>query len=183
MKMKTMNRIYIGCGNDRKEGYLHADVRPLDGIDYVCKAWEISQYISDADEIYSRHMFEHLTAMEGDKALRDWMVALKPGGLLHIIVPDMDFHCRQWLEAEWNETTIKEKWSDARHSFASIFGWQRECNPDLDDYNESYWDVHKSGYNARRMAYVLQRNGFENLDIQTVDQFHLVAKAIKPIGK
>ena len=175
-----MKKVYLGCGNDRKQGYLHSDVRELDGIDFVWQAWELSMHEKAFDEIYSRHMFEHLTAMEGEVALKDWFNALLPGGLLHIIVPNMDYHCQQWLNAEWNDTTIKEKWSDARHAFASIFGWQRECNPSQNDYNQSYWDVHKSGYNKRRMSYVLKRNGYVDIDIYVDDDIHLVAKAKKP---
>ena len=175
-----MKKVYLGCGKDRKQGYLHGDIRPLEDIDFVCQAWELSQHEQEFDEIFSRHMFEHLTAMEGESALKDWFSALVPGGLLHIIVPDMDYHCRQWLNAEWNETTIKDKWSDARHGFASIFGWQRECNPAQSDYNQSYWDVHKSGYNQRRMQYVLSRNGYVDIDISVQDDIHLVAKARKP---
>jgi predicted SAM-dependent methyltransferase len=175
-----MKKVYLGCGIDRKQGYLHSDVRELDGIDIVCQAWELSKHEKAFDEIYSRHMFEHLTAMEGEFALKDWFNALLPRGLLHIIVPNMDYHCQQWLNAEWNETTIKDKWSDARHSFASIFGWQRECNPAQNDYNQSYWDVHKSGYNKRRMSYVLERNGYVDIDIYVEDDIHLVAKAKKP---
>lgn len=175
-----MKKIYIGCGDDRRSGYLHSDVRPLDGIDFVCSAWQLSEHVEQVDEIYSRHMFEHLTAMEGDKALVDWYKALKPGGRLHLIVPNMDFHCEQWLRAEWNEETIKDKWSDARHSFASIFGWQRECDPRQSVYNQSYWDVHKAGYNKKRMTYVLTRNGYENLDIYVEDDVHVVAIATKP---
>ncbi|MEP0356967.1 methyltransferase domain-containing protein [Paraglaciecola sp.] len=175
-----MKKIYLGCGKDRREGYLHGDIRALEGIDIICQAWELSQKEQGFDEIYSRHMFEHLTAMEGEFALKDWFQALKPGGLLHLIVPNMDYHCEQWLKAEWNEVTIKEKWSDARHAFASIFGWQRECNPNQANYNQTYWDVHKSGYNKRRMQYVLERNGYVNIDITIQDDIHLVAKAIRP---
>lgn len=42
-----------------------------------------------------------------------------------------------------------------------------------------YWDVYKSGYNKKIIYFYLSRNGFVDIDIQTVDKWHLVAIAFK----
>jgi len=31
--------VYIGCGPDIKEGFLHADVRKFEHVNIVCNAW------------------------------------------------------------------------------------------------------------------------------------------------
>jgi len=176
--MKEKN-LYIGCGPDIREGFLHSDIRKMEHIDYVCNAWDISKQIQDINHIYSRHMLEHLTVDEAMLTLKDWFKALKNGGTIRLIVPDLDFHCKQWLEAEWDDDTVSDKWSDATHSLASIYGWQKECDPTKDDYNTSYWDVHKSGYNKKRMLFLLKKIGFINIDIEVKNKWHLVANAQK----
>lgn len=172
-------KLYVGCGKDRVDGYIHIDKRPLIGVDYVKDAWDIFPEIKGVDEIYSRHMLEHLTSMEADFTLRNWFKALKTGGRIHIIVPNMDYHCEQWLKAEWNEDALHDKWSDARHGFAGFYGWQKQCDPTKADYELSYWDVHKSGYNERRIRFLLERIGYDRVETSIVDNVHLVAVAYK----
>jgi predicted SAM-dependent methyltransferase len=175
--------LYVGCGEDRRDGFMHCDTRDLPGVDLVCDAWEVSSYLNQLEEIYSRHMLEHLTSMEADAALIDWHHALKVGGKVYLVVPNLDFHIQQWLDAEWNDETIKDTNSDARYGFAGLYGWQRECNPKQDDYNQTHWDVHKSGYNEKRLRYLLQRSGFINIEIEVKGKVHLVAKAEKSMSK
>lgn len=176
-------KVYVGAGNDRRDGFIHSDVRYISGIDIVCPAWKLSSHIKNIDEIYSRHMLEHLTSMEADCALIDWFNALAVGGKLDIIVPNMDYHAKQWLEAEWNEESLCNPRSNARHSFAGFWGWQQECNPSLSDYNNSYWDVHKSGYNKKRMEFLLGRIGFGEITVFVEDDIHLHAIAKKTMDK
>lgn len=175
-----MKNVYVGCGEDVREGFIHSDVRALEHVSIVCKAWELSEHIQEIDHIYSRHMLEHLTNYEADRALRDWFKALKTDGTIRVIVPDMDFHCRQWLSATWDEENIKEPMSDAKHSFAGFWGWQRECDPWSDSYNTTYWDVHKSGYNAQRITLLLKRIGYTDITTEIKNNWHLVVEARKP---
>ena len=174
--------LYVGCGEDRREGFLHCDTRDLPGVDLICDAWEVSQHINGLEQIYSRHMLEHLTSMEADAALLDWHHALKIGGSVYIVVPNLDFHIQQWLGAEWNEETIKDVNSNARYGFAGLYGWQRECNPKQGDYNQTHWDVHKSGYNKKRLKYLLERAGFVKIQLEIKGQVHLVARAEKSMN-
>ena len=177
---KKEKNVYVGCGPDIRDGFIHCDIRKFDHVDILSKSWELSCHMMEVNHIYSRHMLEHLTNFEADRALRDWFKALKTGGTVRIIVPDMDFHCRQWLEAEWTEDTLKEKMSDAKHSFSGFWGWQAECDPWANDYNTSYWDVHKSGYNEKRIKFLLERIGFVDVKTEIKSDIHLVAEATKP---
>lgn len=180
--MNKEKNIYMGCGPDIREGFMHSDIRDMPHVDIVCTAWELSKHIKDVNHIYSRHMLEHLTNFEADRTLRDWLKSLKTHGTIKIIVPDMNFHAKQWLEAEWDEDSLKNKMSNAQHSFAGFWGWQEECDPWSEDYNPSYWSVHKSGYNKKRMEFLLKRIGYTDINIETKNKWHLVATASKPLG-
>ena len=53
------------------------------------------------------------------------------------------------------------------------------CDIDNKDIRTKYWDVHKSGYNKEIMYFYLNRNGFVDIDIKTVDKWHLVVVGFK----
>lgn len=80
-KLKNnVNKIYMGCGDDYKEGYIGCDIRKTKTSKIICKAWELSKHIKNLEEIYSRHMVEHLTYTEFNETLKDWNKALLGGG-------------------------------------------------------------------------------------------------------
>ncbi len=173
------DKVYVGCGNDHKEGYIGCDIRELDHVKIVCKAWELSRHCADLEEIYSRHMLEHLTFRQVELTLTDWYKCLRRNGRLKIIVPNLDFHIDQWNKAIWNEENWSEKFSDTSWGIAGLYGWQRECDPLDANYNETYWDVHKSGFSKNNMRFFLERSGYRSIKIEIVDECHLVAHAKK----
>jgi len=153
-------KLYVGSGPDSREGYINCDVRPVAGVDLVCPAWHVSKFATGLESIYTRHALEHLTDMEARAALEDWHSSLKLGGTVEIIVPDLRFHLDQWLRVKWNEEGKPFTKTEGRWAFAGLFGWQHECDPALNDYNNTYWDVHKSGYDFERLKYLLEAAGF-----------------------
>lgn len=174
--------LYVGCGWDYKEGYVGCDIRELPTVSIVCKAWEVSNHCTDVKEIYSRHMLEHLTLPQVEATLLDWKDVLEAGGIINIIVPNVDYHIKQWKRAVWNEETWKQKWSDARHAFAGFWGWQTDCDIETLEKSgeDAYWDVHKCGFNEEFFNFLLSRLGFSDIEFEIVDDFHLVAHARKP---
>jgi SAM-dependent methyltransferase len=122
-------------------------------------------------------MLEHLTWDEANRTLADWHRALAVGGTVHIVVPDLRVHIDQWNRAEWTEASLLSKKTDARWGFAGFYGWQRHCDPLAPDYDPSYWDVHKSGYDARLMEFLLARHGYGGIEIVTEADVHLIARA------
>ena len=180
LRIKTkIENIYMGCGDDYKEGYIGCDVRKTKNTTIVCKAWELSKKIKSLKNIYSRHMCEHLTFQEFEYALQDWYQALAPEGKLEIIVPNLDFHIEQFRNAKINIKNLNTEKSDLNWALAGFWGWQRENYISREEKNK-YWDVHKSGYNIELMELFLVRNGFSDVQCTTSsDNVHLIAKAKK----
>ena len=173
--INMLKNIYVGCGEDRRQGFLHCDIRALEGVDIVCQAWELSSHVTEVTEIYSRHMLEHLTMKEAYLTLSDWHYSLAKGGNVYIVVPNLDFHIQQWLDADWSEEIFIDSKSKENHALAGFYGWQRECDPQALNYSKSYWDVHKSGYNAKLLSFLMHRIGFLDIEITIKNQKHLVA--------
>lgn len=172
-------KVYVGCGNDRKNGYIGCDIRSLPSVDIICRAWEVSHYCQKVAEIYSRHMLEHLTFAEVSASLADWFQALAMGGKIKILVPNMAFHIDQWQKAKWTEEAFQDSKSNARWSAAGFWGWQRQCDPLHKSYKNNYWDVHKSGFNRENIEFFLKRAGFTNIRTYVEDNVHIIAEGEK----
>ena len=158
--------IEFGCGeNPTKAGFKTCDIRDVPGVDFVCPAWDIEQHVqpNTVDEIFSRHFFEHVTFIQGEKVLQAWYNILKPGGKMEMMLPNMTFHINQWTTR-----------SDMNHAKAGFWGWQREGEYDV-------WDVHKSGYDFALLEETLQK--FNYIKIRSLKKStnkHLHVECYKP---
>ena len=158
--------IEFGCGeNPTRPEYKRCDIRELPGIDFVCPAWEISKLVQPdtVDNVFSRHMFEHLTFRQGELLLKAWKTILKPGGTVEMLLPNLAYHIQQYLTK-----------SDLGHARAGFWGWQRG---ELDDT----WDVHKSGYDRIDLKKLVQALGYvEYTSLEPDNSKHLHVTFRKP---
>lgn len=145
--------------------------------------WSISENIQNVNEIYCANSLERLTSMEADSSLQDWFQALAVGGKLIVEVPDMDYYAQMWLNADWNEQTLRDPNSDAQCSFRALNGDQKNGNPRFDNYDDSYSYVNKSSYNERRLKFLLERAGFTDVLIEKPVEGILKAVATKSMDK
>ena len=151
-----------------KEGGKGCDIRPGNGIQYVCSAWQIPNFIPEGsvDQIYSRHMFEHLTFRQGYATLLSWRKVLKTKGRVHLIIPDLAYHVNEYVqffdEREDPPRYTKSSCPSFIHSIAGFYGWQRESEAEDERFSafENDWDVHKSGYDELLLKQVVEKAGF-----------------------
>ena len=157
-------KLEFGCGESRpKPGFVGVDIRKHRHVKYVCNAWEIAKFVEEGTviEIYSRHFFEHLTFEQADKTLKVWKQILSPGGIIQIILPDIEYHIQQFLNPDHSAPSeANPKWTVLEHALAGFWGWQREGGTEI-------WDVHKSGYDFRCLRMKLLKHGFT--DIRRMD--------------
>ena len=140
-----MNIEFGSGGRPTHHDYKQCDIRCLSNIDFCCHSLDIQKYIKNntVDNIFSRHFFEHLTFDEGKKLLVIWHEILKIGGCVHMMLPNMSFHVRQWID----RSNSKEfNWAKA-----GFWGWQRHSD-----------DLHKSGYDINSIKSLVLKSGFPN---------------------
>ena len=80
-------KLNLGCGEDRKEGYINLDWSPLTNPDVVhdLNVFPYPFADNELDYIEASHVLEHL-----DKpflVMKEFHRVLKPGGTLHVKVP------------------------------------------------------------------------------------------------
>jgi hypothetical protein len=82
-------RLDIGCGTNKKEGFIGIDVIKFDGVDLVLNAGDQKWPYADAsvEEIHASHFVEHLTPKQRIHFVNESYRVLRPFGKLSIIVP------------------------------------------------------------------------------------------------
>lgn len=115
-------RIDIGCGKNKKEGFVGLDQLVFEGVDHIvrnlgCDVWPFAD--GTVDEAYSSHFLEHLTATERIHFANELYRVLKPGAKCTLIVPHWA-SCRAYGDPthQWPPVSefwfyyLSEKWRD-----------------------------------------------------------------------
>ena len=93
-----MKMINVGCGRHFHQDWINLDL--MSGIPGVLK-YDLRQGLpfdeGECDVIYHSHLLEHLTHEAGRRFLCDCFRALKPGGILRVVVPDLEGIVRAYL--------------------------------------------------------------------------------------
>ena len=89
MKSGFMEKVKVdlGCGNNKKEGFIGIDIAPLEHVDIVCNLGKTSIPLksNSVDAIFSFHFLEHVENVSF--IIEEIYRVLKPGGIAEIIVP------------------------------------------------------------------------------------------------
>lgn len=140
-----MSKLILCAGDRRLEGYKHHDVRPLEGLDYVCEFFSIPETIKERfSEVHLTHALEHFPTKETQAVLKIISDLLEPGGKFYIEVPNFAWHA---------ELLLFDK--EDRKAVYYAFGGQ------LDQY-----DFHKTGFTKKILEEELALAGFERVDIK-----------------
>ena len=153
-------KINFGAGKTKKKGYKNCDIRALKEVDFICSAWDITQYIGEkeVDECFARHFLEHLTPNKARLTLKAWRQVLKDGGKIDIEVPDIAYHAMQLITAPTEQSPIGKDSTNYEHAIAGFYGWQTNVETGED------WDIHKWGYTEKTLKLLLTELGFKNLE-------------------
>ncbi|MBK35703.1 MAG: hypothetical protein CME26_09275 [Gemmatimonadetes bacterium] len=133
-------RLNLGCGTDRREGYINVDVY-VDTADLRMDIFHLPLETGTVDEIFSSHMLEHLGKYEVPKALAEWHRVLRAGGRIRLNLPDLE-----WMVQHWLEQPESERW-----------GWSLDALYGLQTHDGEH---HKTGFTVSRVEQLLSDAGF-----------------------
>ncbi len=148
-------KLHLGCGQRRFAGYINIDY-PLSehSVQRTTVADEFHdltalRYPADSiDEVRLHHVFEHFERAKAAALLASWNSWLKPGGSLHVEVPDFGRTARAVLARFSN---AQARMVGLRH----IFGSQ-----------EAHWAVHYEGYTRATLCTFLERFGLDPVNVK-----------------
>lgn len=87
-----MRKLNVGCGPNVLEGWVNADLHPIDGRVVGFDATQQFPFSDgEFDRIFSEHMIEHVPYAGGAAMLAECYRTLKPGGRIRISTPSLDF--------------------------------------------------------------------------------------------
>jgi len=123
-------KLDIGCGPNKKEGFVGMDSIAFPGVDHVCdirKRWPFKNGL--VTEAHCSHVLEHLTnlgeAWERTHFFNELYRVLLPGGKCTIIIP-------HWASNRYyGDPTHKEPFSEMGFYYLSR-KWRREQAPHTD---------------------------------------------------
>lgn len=90
-------KLHLGCGQRYFEGYVNIDypltehsVQQTSVADELHNLFDLRYKKETIDEVRLHHVFEHFSRAQACAMLAAWNSWLKPGGIVHIEVPDFD---------------------------------------------------------------------------------------------
>ena len=151
----------VGCGVNVRPGFTGIDAY-VQGDNIVnAQMWDLPYKDNTVDEIYCSHALEHVPKRAVGACLHEFWRVMKPGALLTILVPDLEWCCRAWLEHKSNDWFMD-----------IIFGNQ-----------DHQGEFHLTGFNQRIMVGYLEAAGFKGDlrfgDVNSHDQKTLVFQITK----
>ncbi len=95
---RAMRLLNLGCGTRFHADWLNADIAPdAPGVLAVDLAAELPFAAQSFDAVYCSHVLEHLTADAAAALLARIHGVLRPGGILRVVVPDLEAMARLYL--------------------------------------------------------------------------------------
>lgn len=151
-------KLQIGCGSNPLEGWLNTDVMtnlhngsPM----YLDAGKPFPIPDTSFDYIYSEHLFEHLTYPQATNMLNECYRIMKPGGVIRIATPNLQFLVDMYLHPE---KTINKAYAE--------FNAQRSGLPSDPAYTISYFHTswgHQIIYDPDSLTHFLEEAGFKDV--------------------
>lgn len=159
--VKSPKKINIGCGYDKRPGFLNVDMDPACQPDVLVTGADLSQFERRAfDEMVAHDVLEHIPRAQTASALLEWADILQTEGTLSIRTSDV----RAIV------TLMNGQQTYAAHAVHTIFMYGNQVHPG---------DWHHTGFTDLTLRVHLLSAGFEVLDMNTEDGWILVANAKK----
>jgi predicted SAM-dependent methyltransferase len=148
-KRKYLN---VGSGDKVKKNFVNLDFFRLDFFKAKYYVTDIRKKLffrdSTFEGVYSSHTLEHLQFNDGINLLKEIYRILKKGGVIRIVVPDLDKYCKFYNKINFRGYSQFKK--NYNKNYVAIY--------ELTQNNH-----HLSTYNFECLKFVLVKCGFKNI--------------------
>ena len=129
--LQKIDRLHLGCGPIRLEGFINVDAVFTPAVDFRCKLSKLYDFFPENSvaEIYLCHTLEHVPARFLPLYLKQFHHILKKGGILRISVPDIE-KClaaakkQRWPDAQMDLLQgVMGGGQDHKYNYHKLFFW------------------------------------------------------------
>lgn len=160
-------RLNLGSGGKLISGWRNCDLYPGPGIEFEFDQSNLPYHDSTIHAIRSEHALEHSAShYVAEAAVKDWARALRYGGRLHLMVPDIDLCAKAFLEAEDRARAPGEKYTLKEWYLYTMYGIQKAQGAEPDEGQH-----HRTGFTKKSLERLLTSNGFTVESITNYDGF------------
>lgn len=178
-----MRCLEIGCGfTINHPGYERLDIDPrCPQLNFCCSMDDIPVEDCAFDRVYSAHSLEHISWRKTHQTLEEWFRILKPGGEVHIIVPNLRWIVEQYLAngQGWTEDAGVMT-GDERQHLTTGSGLSHSLWANFKLFSSTAdSDIHLAGFDRWILEQRLKDAGFEKIKL-VYDKEHLEMRACRP---
>ncbi len=105
-------KLNLGCGDrfNRGVSWLNTDFMASPPFVYKTDLRKKLPFKNARFEfIYSSHVLDHFEPLTAELIIEEIYRCLRPGGILRIVVPDLEFNCRHYLKSVEDNGSFPEK--------------------------------------------------------------------------
>jgi predicted SAM-dependent methyltransferase len=158
-KRKERNRpdikLHVGCGENYFDGWINVDIDSSKADIFHDLAKPLWFYDNTVDFIYSEHFIEHIGIKHAQNMFKEFYRVLKPGGILRIATPDLDYLVKKYVSASWKD----QDWIE-------IYNYQRiQTRAEMLNICFREWG-HQYLYDAEELERRLREVGFGKISRQ-----------------
>jgi len=161
-KIRYVNdlKLHLGCGPRLKKGWINIDLKECADISLDLR--EPLPFRNDSCSlIYSEHFLEHLDYPESvSNLLRECRRVLKSGGVLSLVVPDIELVLTSYVKGGTEEYyAAQKKWHP---------DWFKTHMEHI-NYNFRQNNEHRFAYDFETLKYLLENTGFTKVRRRNFD--------------
>ena len=158
-------KVHLGCGPDVRRGWINVDASLWGRKNETPEAIYVNHDLrrglplpqGSCALIYSSHFFEHLDETTGASLMRDCFRALRPGGILRTVLPDMSRIFQAYLNGDDSFFQLM----DDHHLIGDRIGGR--VIADYINYAVYQFGEHKSIYDYEKLTRLLSEIGFSSV--------------------
>ncbi len=167
-------KVQLGSGRDIIIGWVNIDLvvntptdfNPKEDKDTVLIEYDLRRGLpveeNSCEYIYASHFFEHLEYRYAIRLMNDCYNALRSGGILRIVLPDISRWWEAYLRDDYeyfSEIDILKKLRDIEPGTETLIDF---CNFGIYQHGQ-----HKYCYDTKKLSLLLKRAGFNHVQISS----------------